>query len=485
MKISLFLSLIFCSLACLSQEELDTTHLEFFYPKSYFTFENKKENIKNGIKAELKPHLRLSPGYSSSNNFGYSSFGGVNIDLEKRNLRIQVSPYAGGAALPEYMNSFVDSTGVFSSMGLAKKEGSFYYAANAEGRLNWQVSKHFNAEIGRGRNFWGNGYRSMVLGNSAAPYPYLKLTTKAWKFRYVNLFMKHRSLEGNTSDPSFRNKFASFHAIDLDITEDITFTVFESVIWQAKDTLSNRGFDLNYLNPVIFYRPVEFSQGSADNVLLGIGMRYAYEQKHLFYFQLFLDEFFLENVVAANGWWANKIGMQMGVKSKLKPTLLAYTEFNFARPFTYTHGSTLQNYGHLNQSLAHPLGTNFMESTSGVEFKKDNLIVNLRLNWALYGRDRDGDNYGGDVFRSFKSPFRNFMNYIGQGNTHHSYIVQTSVSKKIQHKIWLTFSYNWRHVKSSFSTKNEHIANLGISLSPHKLLSRDLKENHFNFSNDM
>lgn len=478
----LFVSLlVFC--VAKSQTLLDSSSYQFFYPKSFHTFQKKSDKT-TSAEIEIKPHLDVQAGASASSDFVSSAFALADVTLTKRNLKFSVTPYLGTSVLPEYMREFTDETGVISQTGLVNQNEDLTTIGNAELRLNWQVSKHFNAELGNGRNFWGNGYRSMVLGQDQAPYPYVKLTTKAWKFSYVNLFMKHQALVGEPGSFTKRSKYASFHAIDLDITEDLTFTVFESVIWQAKDTLSNRGFDVNYLNPVIFYRPVEFSQGSADNVLLGIGLRYLHERKHLFYSQLFLDEFLFDNVSASTGWWANKVGVQVGLRSQLTNNLTAYSEYNLARPFTYTHGSVLQNYGHMNQSLAHPLGTNFMEWSSGAEYKKEDLILNLRFNWAYYGRDRDGNNYGGNIFTSYRNPFRSFGNEIGQGNTHHSYITQLTASKKLSSKLWGIFSYNWRHVSSSFELKDQHVFQIGLSLNPHLMFSRNLQENQMRFSND-
>ena len=55
------------------------------------------------------------------------------------------------------------------------------------------------------------------------------------------------------------------HLLSFNVTDWLNFSVFESIVWQGKDTLNNRGFDINYINPFVFYRPVEYNIGSADN----------------------------------------------------------------------------------------------------------------------------------------------------------------------------------------------------------------------------
>ncbi len=483
MKNLLFFGLLLVFSSVQSQSNLDSASLDFFYPKSFHKFQKKTEK---GSKAEynLIPHLSVQTGGDSKHTLVGEVFSLLDLQYCKHNLRVNLAPFVSASKLSDNMSHFLDSIGVNSAFGIVNLESHYSSVANFEFRLNYQLSKHFNAEVGRGRNFLGNGYRSMVLGNTHAPYPFLKLTTKAWRFKYVNIFSRHKGITGTFVNPKFRHKYSTLHAIDLKLAERLTFSIFESVIWQATDTLSNRGFDMNYLNPVIFFRPVEFAQGSADNVLLGMGLRYLHKKSTLVYSQLFLDEFLFDNVRANTGWWANKVGAQLGIKSKINQELTGYSEFNLARPFTYSHGSVLQNYGHMNQSLAHPLGANFMEWTSGVEYEKNDLILNLRFNWALYGRDSDGENYGGNIFTSYKAPFRVFGNVIGQGNTHHSYITQLSASKKLNEKIWAFGTYNWRHVKSNFQKVDEHVFQLGIGLDPHKLFSRDLENNQFRFSND-
>ena len=42
-------------------------------------------------------------------------------------------------------------------------------------------------------------------------------------------------------------------------TKKFQVGLFDEVIWLAKDTNFTRGFDVQYLNPLIFIRPLEFT----------------------------------------------------------------------------------------------------------------------------------------------------------------------------------------------------------------------------------
>ncbi len=75
--------------------------------------------------------------------------------------------------------------------------------------------------------------------------------------------------------------------------------MFEAIIFENRDTLGRKfTYDVNYLNPVIFYRPVEYSIGSGDNVLMGLNFKYKIFNNHLLYGQFVIDEFLLKEIRA-------------------------------------------------------------------------------------------------------------------------------------------------------------------------------------------
>jgi hypothetical protein len=136
------------------------------------------------------------------------------------------------------------------------------------------------------------------------------------------------------------------------------FGFFDAVIWKT-DSLGSRGFEFSYLNPIIFLRPVEASLDSPDNMMLGANVKYKVFSRTSLYGQLLLDEFKLNEIKAGNGWWGNKHAFQLGLKSYSVgiKNLNLQAELNYVRPYTYQHRSTLQNYAHYNQALAHPYGS--------------------------------------------------------------------------------------------------------------------------------
>ena len=155
--------------------------------------------------------------------------------------------------------------------------GDFDYPV-AEGYLSYAPSKYFNLQFGHGKNFIGDGYRSLLLADDASPYPFFKLNTTFWKFKYTNTWMSLRDVRPEVvADGSFRTKYMANHYLSFNASKRLNIGLFENVIWTNDN---NRGFDLNYLNPVIFYRAIEFSTGSrGGNALIGLTAKYKFSDR--------------------------------------------------------------------------------------------------------------------------------------------------------------------------------------------------------------
>lgn len=91
-------------------------------------------------------------------------------------------------------------------------------------------------------------------------------------------------------------------------------------------------------------------------------------------------------------------------------------EYNHCRPFTYAHTNSLQNYGYLNQPLAHPLGSNYKELLSifRVLYKK-HWIISFTGRYLNYGEDPPGMNYGSDIYKGQFTFSKKYGNTTGQG----------------------------------------------------------------------
>lgn len=306
--------------------------------------------------------------------------------------------------LPNYLDSLARDINVAPGEGHVGN-GSTYLHQDWNAWADYKAGKYFHLTLGRGKNFFGEGMRSLFLSDNAYSYPYFKLTTTVWKVRYVNLFSAMSDIRGtNGRWNDFDLKFTSMHYLSWNALKRLNVAVFEAIVWQDNDPKYRRGFDLNYINPVLFYRPTEFSLGSPDNALLGFAVNVRVARRTLIYSQLMFDEFLLSNVRAGEGWYGNKQGLQLGAighDAFKQKGLTLRAEFNYVRPFMYTHSDTRQNYAHFNQPLAHPYGSNFWEVLGQAEWRKDRLVLSEVFSLAVLGQDTstaDNNSYGSNLF---------------------------------------------------------------------------------------
>tara|TARA_B100000963_G_scaffold96486_4_gene83310 strand:+ start:1861 stop:3243 length:1383 start_codon:yes stop_codon:yes gene_type:complete len=400
-------------------------------------------------------------GISLNKNFDKSDLYLVGIQLQSNinhNLLIgaQFDHLAG-----DYNNEIIkyrDSLGFVPGFGRKNKRIQFY--------SQYSSNKFITSEVGFGRHFIGEGYHSLLLSDFGESYPYLKLITEFGGVQYFNLYTTF--INPNMTDVG-RKKHSTIHYLNYDLTKNINIGIFESILWQSKGEEEYRGFELAYLNPVIFYRPVEFSkQSRKGNALMGATFNMKYK-KLIFYSQLLLDDLNISRQKDADesytsGFFQNKFGYQLGVKGKVNSFDYLF-EFNQVQPYTYAHKIVLQNYSHMNQALAHPYGANFREFVSVFKFNKNNWIYKLTGKYVKIGLDSIDTHYGQNIFMSdFNASTGgeySYGNYNGQGVQTQVLSIETEIAYKLD---WFTVFGNmyFRLQNSNLFEENIVLCTVGI-----------------------
>ena len=328
--------------------------------------------------------------------------------------------YENQARMPQYLSDYSRANDIIPGEGMYKffrrDDLDTRDYAFVTGILNFRPSKFFDFQFGQGKHFIGDGYRSLLLSDNAFTYPFLKITTSVWKLQYTNLFTQMSDIRANSPSGAFVRKYVSSHYLSINIGKRLNIGLFESVIYE--DSTGTRGYDVNYLNPIIFYRPIEFAVGSGNgNVVMGINAKFKVTDKSYIYSQLMIDEFVFDELRAGEGYWGNKFGVQIGGKiyDFILPGLTVQSEINLVRPYTYSHINSFQNYGHYNQPLAHPLGANFRESISHITYQNRRFFGELEVMFAEQGMDFDDSNWGTDIYLASDTREEEYGNEIGQG----------------------------------------------------------------------
>jgi len=365
-------------------------------------------------KVIASPIIRLLKGnelIESKGTFTNSRGYLIEGDLGK-SISFSTSFFENQAIFSNYLDSYIRDNQIVPGQGYARefKDKGFDYAMSS-GYVTYRANNMFAVQFGHGKNFIGDGYRSLLLSDNAFNYPYLKIQTNIWKVQYTNLYAELMDINyfttnglDNSDQIGYPKKYFSSHYLSLNVTKKFNLSFFESVVWRTNHAPGVNGFDVNYLNPIALLRPLEYSLNSPDNILVGVNTKYIFQSSYI-YAQLVLDEFSIDDLRLKNGFWANKMGYQLGYKI-FDPfdisRLTLQTEYNYVRPYTYAHHNPSQNYAHYNQPLAHPLGANFSEMLLLLNYKWKRFEIDAKFISSIYGGKVKNEltSYGNDLYLS-------------------------------------------------------------------------------------
>ncbi len=308
---------------------------------------------------------------------------------------INADVIANSHQFPSYVDSVIfNKQNIVPGNNVATLQNNhrFNYT-NASFNLTYIPSKYFLVSGGYGKQFLGDGYRSLQLSDNANNYPYLRLQAKVWKLTYNVLYSRYENkywypqINGKT-----QGKYSVLHQLGMNITKKFQFALFDQVTSVARDTNFNRGFDVTYLNPLIFLRPLEFAISSPDNAMVGFHFKYNFYKKGFVYGQLALDDLNLQLSRDHKAqFYGNKYALQLGVWNNdlLGVKNLSWrAEWNGVRPYTYGHGvgnNVSLNYSHNYQDLTDPFGANFHEFISYFNYSNKRFYGSLQNLYTIRG----------------------------------------------------------------------------------------------------
>lgn len=415
-------------------------------------------------------------GGKSSNNTIYSINRGVKIDINFNDkVFISSSMYESLSKFPTYMNHYIDSLTVVPGMGKARNyvNGESLDYAMPIGFIGYKPNRNFYFELGNDKNFIGNGFRSLMLSDVAYSYPYFKMQTFVGKFTFQTLWAQFVDASRNWQNTNgYDKKYGVFNTVSYTGFKNVEINLFQSVIWNNKDSLGNkREQEWGYFVPIIFFNSLNFNNGSPDNSVMGIDASYTIKKNTIVYGQFILDDFNVIEFLKGKGYFQNKFGVQLGIKS-FKPLGLknafARAEFNIVRPFTYANKTPAVNYTHYNEALAHPLGANFKEILLDANYKVKRFLFGGTFVIATYGADSSNSHWGKNIYKSdylSQTGIFSFNNKIAQGVKTNLFYANASVRYLMNPYTNSAFSaqITYRKEKSTLVNNNDFIFSISFS----------------------
>ncbi|MGA9637971.1 gliding motility protein RemB [Flavobacterium sp.] len=383
-------------------------------------------NVNPIVDLQLGKDSESKASYTYVNTRAINFRGGLGSQLN-----FTTTIYESQGRFADYFNRYAESIkpsggnpAIIPGIGIAKDfKTDAYDFPLAEANLTFTPNKFIDLQLGYGRNFIGDGYRSLLESDGASPYPYFKINTNFWKIKYTNTYMWLKDVRPDvTVDKTYATKFMANHYLSWNVSNRLNLGFFESVIWT---NTNDRGFDVSFVNPIVFYRSVEFASSSkTGNALLGLTYKYKWNNSVNLYGQFLLDEFSLGDIKKGDNSWKNKYGYQLGVKyfNAFKvDNLVLQLEYNHVRPYVYSHSNPITNYGHNNQSVGHQWGGNFEEFLVIARYHKDRYFADAKFTIGTRGFDLADtgakSNYGGNIYRDYDlDRYADSEVKVGQGN---------------------------------------------------------------------
>lgn len=423
--------------------------------------------------------LRIGKSTPSDLSYTYQNTRGIQVQAGLgNNLVLTSTIYESQGRFADYYTQYAASIkpsggnpGIIPGIGIGKefKTDGFDFPS-ADANITFTPSKMINLQLGYGRNFIGDGYRSLLMGDAASPYPYFKINTTFWKIKYTNTYMSLKDVRADVTDErTYATKFMANHYLSWNVTKRWNLGFFESIVWSNSN---DRGFDANFINPIIFYRTVEFTSSSrSGNAVLGLTTKYKFNNQINFYGQFILDEFSLGDIKEQQQSWKNKYGYQLGLKyfnAFTIPNLLLQLEYNNIRPYVYSHSEPLTNYGHNNQSMGHAWGGNTRELIAIARYNKGRYYADAKLTYGIRGLDfdtaADSFNYGGNIYKDYDEnrPFDKGVE-VGQGNKTSIMIADFQAGYLVNPATNLRFFANYMYRDFSPETETALVKNNSMS----------------------
>ena len=255
------------------------------------------------------------------------------------------------ALLPQYLQAYAKATEIIPGQGrykTYKKTGVDY--TNASGYITY-MRKHIAIQAGSGKQFVGDGYRSLFMSDIGLNYPFVRVSVNYKHFFYqtqyallTNIDLNRYTTYSGLTEPYFNKTALTTHIVGASLFNDkLQITLFDCKQTEASFNTATGKFNVLLINPIITLTPATTNNS-------GLCIKYRFVKKAYTYAQYILHSF--------------NQGMQVGVKS-----LDSFTLKGLTLQVEYTSNKAQQSSVlQYNQPINHPWNYNYNEIYATVNY---------------------------------------------------------------------------------------------------------------------
>ena len=348
--------------------------------------------VENDVHLTADPlfNFTIGPKHNSGNYRYHANVRGFRItgDLGN-NISFETRFYENQFLYPDFLkeksvsrsNPSQGIDGIAFGLGRAKNFEDFGNDASlANGYFSYSPSKYLNFQIGHGRHFFGDGYRSHLMSDYAPDYPYISgqyyLFNKKLLYKHVTAWMRNlnRIPAASTPEALFIPKSTSFNQLSFSPNAKFSIAIFEGGVYQSYELQNgNINPDLSFYSPIIGTKLIDID--TVNNIIYGFNGAY----------NLFIN-LKIYNQIAIK-YPSKSYGFQLGIiwdnPFKIENSFLNF-EWNNSPTSLYSmqEGQQFQSYSHLGHELAHPMGAGFQEFLFRGQLSYKLLFIRFNYNYA-------------------------------------------------------------------------------------------------------
>lgn len=281
---------------------------------------------------------------------------------------------------------YVTQNAVIPGAGRTKpfKTDGFDYGY-AMGNIVYTPHRSITLMAGNTPHFIGDGYRSILLSDNAAPAPFFRGTfrfLKKFEFNYlrtrlINLMRKPGS---TTVEAYYETKGFSVNYLSYNPIEKLSISLFEGVVWSKGDSIASRSVHPLFYNPVPFLANA-FLNDSLINSVIGVNVSALPFKSHRFYGQFAIGQLDPKKFAFQLGYRGYNF---FGFKE-----MMLQTEYNSVSAGMYQSQNERLNYSHYNLPLALVKGAGFQEALVRINVEVKRIYLDLKSVYYVLSNHQD------------------------------------------------------------------------------------------------
>jgi hypothetical protein len=317
---------------------------------------------------ELGFEFSDSTGWGTGSNLYNNTRGVAAYGTIGDRVSFHATVFENQSRFPYFLHAYGDSLQVVPGQGRFKENfaGTRDYNS-ATGVVSVRATPWLDVHFGHGKHFIGHGYRSMLLSDVAFNYPYLRLQAESpnRKWQYTTTTAELNSLErlplGDVPESLFQRKGFAFKYLSYFPHSRVELGLFEATTFQRWDSTGTQRYPVTFFQPLPLVNAAVIGFNDVHKNILGLNAKLKLTDHVHLYGQYVLDR-------SESGFNGFQVGL---FANHLLKNLSLRLEHNEGGAGLFSHPLPLQNYSHMNQPMAHPLGMAFSEQVIILQHHKN------------------------------------------------------------------------------------------------------------------